>query len=92
MTLSIDVMNEKRAYVTRPPSPTPYYSSVNLYIDIGADKDNLFGGKDKIEYIHQEPGFEGGLKMAELAARTCYKSENLIKEGSADRIVFDVCS
>ena len=24
--------------------------------------------EDKIEYIHQEPGFEGGMKMAELAA------------------------
>ena len=48
---SIDVMNEKRAYVTRPLSPLSYYSSGNLYIDVGADKDNLFGGKDKIEYI-----------------------------------------
>lgn len=47
--------------------------------------------EDNIEYIHQEPGFNGGLKMAELAARTCYKSENLMKEGSADRIVNDVC-
>lgn len=47
--------------------------------------------EDSIEYIHQEPGFEGGMKIAELAARTCYKSENLIKEGSADRIVNDVC-
>ena len=24
--------------------------------------------EDKIEYIHQEPGFEGGMKIAELAA------------------------
>ena len=47
--------------------------------------------EDSIDYIHQEPGFEGGMKMAELAARTCYKSENLIKEGSADRIVNNVC-
>ena len=47
--------------------------------------------EDSIEYIHQEPGFEGGMKIAELAARTCYKSENLIKEGSYDRIVNDVC-
>ena len=47
--------------------------------------------EDKIEYIHQEPGFDGGMKIAELAARTCYKSENLIKEGSADRIVNGVC-
>ncbi len=47
--------------------------------------------EDSIEYIHQEPGFDGGMKIAELAARTCYKSENLIKEGSADRIVNDVC-
>ena len=47
--------------------------------------------EDRIEYIHQEPGFEGGMKIAELAARTCYKSENLIKEGSADKIVNGVC-
>ena len=42
--------------------------------------------EDKIEYIHQEPGFEGGLKMAELAARTCYKSENLIKDDARKEI------
>ena len=47
--------------------------------------------EDKIEYIHQDSGFDGGMKIAELAARTCYKSENLIKEGSAERIVNDVC-
>lgn len=47
--------------------------------------------EDSIDYIHQEPGFEGGMKMAELAARICYKTENLIKDGSADRIVNDVC-
>ena len=46
--------------------------------------------EDKVEYIHQESGFEGGMKIAELAARTCYKSENLIKDGSADRIVNEV--
>ena len=28
--------------------------------------------EDSIEYIHQDPGFEGGMKIAELAARTCY--------------------
>lgn len=47
--------------------------------------------EDSIEYIHQEPGFEGGMKIAELAARMCYKTENLIKDGSYDRIVNDVC-
>ena len=47
--------------------------------------------EDNIEYIHQEPGFEGGMKIAERAARMCYKTENLIKEGSYDRIVNDVC-
>ena len=47
--------------------------------------------EDSIEYIHQEPGFEGGMKIAERAARMCYKTENLIKEGSYDRIVNDVC-
>ena len=47
--------------------------------------------EDSFEYIHQDPGFDGGMKIAELAARTCYKSENLIKEGSAERIINDVC-
>lgn len=47
--------------------------------------------EDSIEYIHQEPGFEGGMKIAELAARMCYKTENLIKDGSYDRIVNGVC-
>ena len=47
--------------------------------------------EDSIEYIHQEPGFEGGMKIAERAARMCYKTENLIKDGSYDRIVNDVC-
>ena len=47
--------------------------------------------EDSIEYIHQEPGFEGGMKIAERAARMCYKTENLIKDGSYNRIVNDVC-
>lgn len=47
--------------------------------------------EDSIEYIQQEPGFEGGMKIAERAARMCYKTENLIKDGSYDRIVNDVC-
>lgn len=47
--------------------------------------------KDSFEFIPQEPGLEGAYKLAELAARTCYKSENLIKEGSAHHIVDDIC-
>jgi len=47
--------------------------------------------KDNFEFIQQEPGIEGAYKMAELAARTCYRSENYIKEGSAHKIVDDIC-
>ena len=47
--------------------------------------------QDSFEFIPQEPGLEGAYKMAELAARTCYKSENLITEDSAHRIVDDIC-
>lgn len=47
--------------------------------------------EDNFEFIQQEPGIEGAYKMAELAARTCYRSENYIKEGSAHKIVDDVC-
>ena len=47
--------------------------------------------KDSFEFIPQESGIEGAYKMAELAARTCYKSENLIKDGSARKIVDDIC-
>ena len=46
--------------------------------------------EDKVEYIEQEPGIEGMFKMMEKAARVCYKTENLIKEGSAHKIIEDV--
>ena len=47
--------------------------------------------KDSFEFIPQESGYEGAIKMAEKAARICYKSENLITENSADKIVFGTC-
>lgn len=43
--------------------------------------------EDKVEFIKQEPGVEGMYKMMELAARTCYKTEDLVKEGSAKKII-----
>lgn len=43
------------------------------------------------DYIYQEPGLEGMYRMMERAARTCYKTENLIKDGSAHKIIDDVC-
>jgi thymidylate synthase (FAD) len=47
--------------------------------------------KDSFEFIPQKPGLDGAYAMAELAARTCYKSENYIKEGSAHKIVDEIC-
>ena len=46
--------------------------------------------KDSFEYIPQEPTLEGVLKMIELAARTCYKTEDLITKDSYDRIINNV--
>lgn len=46
--------------------------------------------EDKVEFVPQESGFEGVYKMMELAARTCYKTENSIKEGSAHNIIDNV--
>lgn len=46
--------------------------------------------KDSFEYIPQEPTLEGALKMIELAARTCYKTEDLITKDSYDRIINNV--
>lgn len=46
--------------------------------------------EDKVDFIEQEPGIEGMFKMMEKAARICYKTENLIKDGSAHRIIEDV--
>jgi thymidylate synthase (FAD) len=46
--------------------------------------------EDKVDFIEQEPGVDGMFKMMEKAARICYKTENLIKDGSAHRIIEDV--
>ena len=43
--------------------------------------------KPSFEIINQEPGFEGVLKQIEKVGRTCYKSEDKIKEGSAKKFV-----
>lgn len=43
--------------------------------------------ESSVEILKQEPGLEGVYKMAELAGRTAYKSEDKITEGSAKRFV-----
>ena len=43
--------------------------------------------ESKVEIIEQEPGLEGVYKMAELAGRTAYKSQDRITEGSAKKFV-----
>lgn len=43
--------------------------------------------ESKVGIIEQEPGLEGIYKMAELAGRTAYKSEDRITEGSAKKFV-----
>lgn len=43
--------------------------------------------KPSFEIIEQEAGLEGMYKQIEKVGRTCYKSENLIKEGSAKPFV-----
>ena len=43
--------------------------------------------ESKVEIIEQESGLEGIYKMAELAGRTAYKSEDKITEGSAKKFV-----
>lgn len=43
--------------------------------------------ESKVEIIEQEPGLEGVYKMAELAGRTAYKSEDRITEGSSKKFV-----
>lgn len=47
--------------------------------------------EDEIEYIPQESGIDGIYKMMELAARQCYLTNDLIKEGSAQKIIDNVC-
>jgi thymidylate synthase (FAD) len=43
--------------------------------------------ESKVEIIEQEPGLEGVYKMAEIAGRTAYKSEDRITKGSAKKFV-----
>ena len=43
-----------------------------------------------VKLIPQEAGLEGMYKQIEEAARTCYKSEDKIMEGSAKRIVYNL--
>ena len=43
--------------------------------------------KPSFEIIEQESGFDGVLKQIEKVGRTCYKSEDRIKEGSAKKFV-----
>ena len=43
--------------------------------------------ESNIEILPQEPDLEGIYKQIEIAARTCYKSESFIKEGSAEKMV-----
>lgn len=43
--------------------------------------------KSDVELIQQENGLEGLYKHIEKCGRTCYKSENNIKEGSAEKFV-----
>lgn len=43
--------------------------------------------KQSAELWNQEPGVEGIYKQIERAARVCYQSQNLIKDGSAKTIV-----
>lgn len=41
----------------------------------------------RVEILPQESGVEGIYKQIEKAARVCYKSEDFIKEGSAEKMV-----
>ena len=43
--------------------------------------------KPSFEILEQEVGLDGVYKQIEKVGRTCYKSENLIKEGSAKPFV-----
>ena len=43
--------------------------------------------ESSIEILPQESGIEGIYKQVEKAARVCYKSEDFIKEGSAEKMV-----
>ena len=43
--------------------------------------------KSSFELIPQAPGLEGMYKQIEIGARNCYKSEDKITEGSAEKMV-----
>lgn len=43
--------------------------------------------KDKVEYVEQKPGIDGMFRMMEHAARICYKTEDRIGEGTAEKII-----
>ena len=43
--------------------------------------------ESKVEIVEQEPGLEGVYKQIEKASRLCYKSEDKICEGSAEKMV-----
>ena len=43
--------------------------------------------ESSVEILPQESGIEGIYKQIEKAARVCYKSEDFIKEGSAEKMV-----
>lgn len=43
--------------------------------------------ESKVEIIEQEPGLKGVYKQIEKASRLCYKSEDKICEGSAEKMV-----
>ena len=43
--------------------------------------------ESKVEIIEQEPELEGVYKQIEKAGRLCYKSEDKICEGSAEKMV-----
>lgn len=42
---------------------------------------------NSVELIEQKPGITGINEIIEIAGRTCYKSNDLIKEGSAEKFV-----
>ena len=46
--------------------------------------------EDGFEFIPQEEGIEGVYKMMELAARTCYKTEDLISNNTSHKIIDDI--
>lgn len=43
--------------------------------------------QDEVSYVPQEQGIDGMYKMMEKAARICYKTEDRIGEGTAEKII-----